>query len=56
MPTTSAATTGARSPAHRGIPEAESVLFEESSHMAFVEEPEQYRAVLTGFLDRAEAA
>lgn len=42
--------------AERLIPGAERVLFEESSHMAFVEEPEQYRAVLTDFLERAEAA
>jgi proline-specific peptidase len=42
--------------AQRGIPGAERVLFEESSHMAFVEEPERFRAVLTDFLDRAEAA
>jgi pimeloyl-ACP methyl ester carboxylesterase len=42
--------------AHRGIAGSEWVLFEESSHTAFVEEPERYRAVLTGFLDRAEAA
>jgi proline-specific peptidase len=42
--------------AERGIPGAERVLFEESSHMAFVEEPDRFRAVLSGFLDRAEAA
>jgi proline-specific peptidase len=42
--------------AQRLIPGAERVLFEESSHMAFVEEPERYRAVLTEFLVRAEAA
>jgi L-proline amide hydrolase len=42
--------------AERGIPGAERVLFEESSHMAFAEEPERFRAVLTDFLDRAEAA
>jgi proline-specific peptidase len=41
--------------AQRGIPGAERVLFEESSHMAFVEEPERFRAVLTDFLERAEA-
>ena len=41
--------------AQRGIPGAERVLFEESSHMAFVEEPDRFRAVLTDFLDRAEA-
>ena len=42
--------------AQRGIPGAERVLFEESSHTAFVEEPERFRSVLTDFLDRAEAA
>jgi L-proline amide hydrolase len=42
--------------AQRRIPGAEWVLFEESSHSAFVEEPERFRSVLTDFLDRAEAA
>jgi proline-specific peptidase len=42
--------------AQRGIPGAERVLFEASSHMAFVEEPERFRAVLTDFLARVEAA
>ena len=42
--------------AQRRIPGAQWVLFEESSHTAFVEEPERFRAVLTDFLDRAEAA
>jgi pimeloyl-ACP methyl ester carboxylesterase len=42
--------------AHRGIPDSEWVLFEESSHTAFVEEPERFRAVLADFLERAEAA
>lgn len=41
--------------AQRGIPGAERVLFEESSHMAYVEEPERFRAVLTDFLERAES-
>lgn len=41
--------------AQRGIPDAERVLFEDSSHTAFVEEPERFRAVLTDFLARAEA-
>ena len=41
--------------AERGIPGAERVLFEESSHMAYVEEPERFRAVLTDFLERAES-
>ena len=42
--------------AHRLIPGSEWVLFEESSHTAFVEEPERYRAVLGDFLERAESA
>jgi proline iminopeptidase len=42
--------------AQRLIPGAERVLFEESSHSAYVEEPERFRAVLTDFLARAEAA
>jgi proline-specific peptidase len=42
--------------AQRGIRGAERVLFEESSHMAFIEEPERFRAVLSDFLARAEAA
>ncbi|HEY8192759.1 MAG TPA: proline iminopeptidase-family hydrolase [Gaiellaceae bacterium] len=42
--------------AQRLIPDAERVLFEESSHSAYVEEPEHFRAVLTKFLARAEAA
>lgn len=42
--------------AQAGIPGAERVLFEQSSHMAFVEEPERFRAVLTDFLNRAETA
>jgi L-proline amide hydrolase len=42
--------------AQRLIPGAERVLFEDSSHTAFVEEPERFRAVLSDFLERAEAA
>lgn len=42
--------------AQRGIPGAERVLFEESSHSAYIEEPERFRAVLTDFIERAEAA
>ena len=42
--------------AQRLIPGAERVLFDESSHTAFVEEPERFRAVLADFLERAEAA
>jgi proline-specific peptidase len=39
----------------RGIRGSEWVLFEESSHTAFVEEPERFRAVLAEFLQGAEA-
>ena len=42
--------------AHRGIRGSKWLLFEDSSHTAFVEEPERYRAVLSDFLERAEAA
>jgi proline-specific peptidase len=41
---------------HRGIPGSEWVVFEESSHMQFVEEPDRYLQVLDGFLARVEAA
>jgi len=37
-----------------GIPGAEWVLFENSSHMAHAEEPERYMQVLDGFLSRIE--
>ncbi len=39
---------------HRGIPGSEWVLFEESSHTAFAEEPERYLEVLDRFLSRVE--
>jgi proline-specific peptidase len=40
--------------AARGIPGAEQVIFEESSHSAYAEEAERFREVLTDFLRRAE--
>lgn len=40
---------------HRGIPNSEWVLFEESSHMPHAEEPARYRAVVADFLERVEA-
>jgi L-proline amide hydrolase len=40
---------------HDRIPGSEWVLFEQSSHMPHVEEPERYRQVLTDFLERVEA-
>ena len=38
-----------------GIPGAEWVLFEESAHMPYLEEPERYLGVVAAFLDRVEA-
>ncbi|MFN8590406.1 MAG: proline iminopeptidase-family hydrolase [Thermomicrobiales bacterium] len=38
-----------------GIPGAEGVIFEESSHMPHAEEPERYMRVLDEFLSRVEA-
>ncbi len=35
-----------------GLPHGELVVFEQSGHMTFVEEPERYLAVLRAFLDR----
>jgi len=37
-----------------GIAGSELVTFENASHMQFVEEPERYRALVAGFLDRVE--
>jgi proline iminopeptidase len=37
-----------------GIPGAEIVIFEQSSHMAFVEEPHRYASTISAFLSRAE--
>ncbi|MCI0621305.1 MAG: proline iminopeptidase-family hydrolase [Acidobacteria bacterium] len=39
---------------HRGIPASEWVLFENSSHMPHVEEPERFMNVLNDFLKRTE--
>jgi proline iminopeptidase len=38
-----------------GMTDAELVIFEESSHMAFVEEREAYMATMNRFLDAVEA-
>jgi proline-specific peptidase len=38
-----------------GIPGAEWVLFEESAHMPYLEEPERYLEVVGSFLERVEA-
>ena len=39
---------------HEGIRGSELVTFENASHMQFVEEPERYRELVAGFLDRVE--
>jgi proline-specific peptidase len=39
----------------RGIPGAEAVLFEKSSHLPHLEEPEAYFAAVEKFLERVEA-
>lgn len=39
---------------HEGIPGSECVVFEESSHTAFAEEPERYIRILGVFLGRVE--
>jgi L-proline amide hydrolase len=41
-------------PLQRGIAGSEWVLFEDSAHMAYLEEPERYLAVVAEFLDRVE--
>jgi proline-specific peptidase len=43
-------------PLVEGIRGAESVVFEDSSHLAMAEEPDRYREVLESFLGRVEAA
>jgi proline-specific peptidase len=40
---------------HRGIAGSEWVIFEHSSHMAHVEEPEVYLPTITAFMERIEA-
>jgi len=42
-------------PLAKGIPGAAWVLFEESAHMPYLEEPERYLEVVGGFLERVEA-
>jgi L-proline amide hydrolase len=41
-------------PLHRGIPGSEWALFESSSHMSYLEEPELYLEIVGAFLDRVE--
>ena len=40
----------------QGAPRGELVIFEESGHLSFVEEPQRYHDVVADFLDRAGAA
>lgn len=40
----------------RGIPNSEWVIFEQSAHVAFLEEPERYLEVVEGFLSQVERA
>jgi proline-specific peptidase len=42
-------------PLHAGIRGSEWVLFEQSAHMPYLEEPERYLEVVGAFLDRVEA-
>jgi proline-specific peptidase len=41
-------------PLHAGIAGSEWVLFEESAHMPYLEEPARYVEVVGGFLERVE--
>jgi len=41
-------------PLHAGVAGSEWVLFEDSAHMAYLEEPERYLQVVRAFLDRVE--
>jgi L-proline amide hydrolase len=49
-------TPAAVEPLCRGLPDARWVLFEESSHMPHVEEPERFGAVVEEFLSQTESA
>jgi L-proline amide hydrolase len=48
-------TPGLVEPLHEGIRGSEWVLFEESSHTPYLEEPERYLATVRSFLERVEA-
>jgi proline-specific peptidase len=39
---------------HRGIPHSHRVIFEESAHLAYLEEPDKYRQVLADFIVESE--
>lgn len=40
---------------HTGLPRAETVVFDDSAHMPYLEQPNHYRASLRAFLDRVDA-
>ncbi len=40
---------------HRRLPGSKWVVFEQSAHLPHLEEPDRFRAVVEGFLDRVEA-
>jgi pimeloyl-ACP methyl ester carboxylesterase len=42
-------------PLHEGIAGSEGVVFEDSAHMPYLEEPERYLAVVGAFLEKVEA-
>ena len=42
--------------AHERLRDSEWVLFEDSSHMPLLEEPERFLSVVSAFLERVEAA
>ena len=41
---------------HRGIPNSRMVIFEESAHLAHLEEPDKYRQVVADFMVETETA
>ena len=41
---------------HRGIPDSRMVIFEESAHLAHLEEPDKYRQVVADFMVETETA
>ena len=43
-------------PLHRGLRGSEWVLFEDSSHMSYLEEPERFLEIVGRFLDAVEGA
>jgi pimeloyl-ACP methyl ester carboxylesterase len=41
---------------HRRLPGSEWTVFQESAHLPHLEEPERFREVVEGFLDRVEGS